>query len=65
MKVDGLRAKLAIGATQANRGEFVEQSIPEIIEEARREHNAWSLEAYSGSQERCKRNLAIYSREME
>jgi antitoxin ParD1/3/4 len=40
MKVDRLRAKLAIGAEQADRGEFVEQSITEIIEEARRERNA-------------------------
>ena len=40
MKVDRLRSKLAIGAEQADRGEFAEQTIPEIIEEARREHNA-------------------------
>ena len=43
MKVDRLRAKLAIGAEQADRGEFVEQTVSEIIEEARREHNAQSL----------------------
>jgi len=40
MKVERLRAKLAVGANQADRGEFVEQTIPEIIEEARREQNA-------------------------
>lgn len=40
MKVDRLRAKLAIGAEQADRGEFVDQTITEIIEEARRERNA-------------------------
>ena len=40
MKVERLRAKLAVGASQADRGEFVDQTITEIIDEARREHNA-------------------------
>jgi len=40
MKVERLRARLAIGAEQADRGEFVEQTLHEIIEEARQEHNA-------------------------
>ena len=40
MKVERLRAKLAVGASQAGRGEFVDQTITEIIDEARREHNA-------------------------
>jgi len=40
MKVERLRAKLAVGAGQADRGEFVDQTITEIIEEARREQHA-------------------------
>lgn len=40
MKLEKLRAKLAIGAAQADRGEFVDQTVSEIIEEARREQNA-------------------------
>ena len=40
MKVERLRAKLAVGASQADRGEFVDQTITEIIDEARQEHNA-------------------------
>ncbi len=40
MKLEKLRAKLAVGAEQADRGEFVDQSVSDIIEEAKREHNA-------------------------
>ena len=40
MKLEKLRTKLAVGAEQANRGEFVDQSISKIIEEAKQEHNA-------------------------
>ncbi len=40
MKLEKLRAKLAVGAEQAHRGEFVDQSVSDIIEEAKREHNA-------------------------
>jgi len=37
MKLERLRTKLAIGAEQADRGEFIDQTVTEIIEEARRE----------------------------
>lgn len=40
MKLEKLRTKLAVGAEQADRGEFVNQSISKIIEEAKQEHNA-------------------------
>ncbi len=40
MKVERLRAKLAVGAGQADHGDFVDQTITEIIEEARREQHA-------------------------
>ena len=40
MKLEKLRTKLAVGAEQADRGEFVDQSISKIIEEAKQEHNA-------------------------
>ena len=40
MKLEKLRTKLAVGAEQANRGEFVDQSISKMIEEAKQEHNA-------------------------
>ena len=40
MKLETLRTKLAVGAEQADRGEFVDQSISKIIEEAKQEHNA-------------------------
>ena len=40
MKLEKLRTKLAVGAQQADRGEFVAQSISKIIEEAKQEHNA-------------------------
>ena len=40
MKLEKLRTKLAVGADQADRGEFVDQSISKIIEEAKQEHNA-------------------------
>ncbi len=39
MKLDRLRVKLAVGATQAERGEFIDQSLSEIMEEAKREKN--------------------------
>jgi len=40
MKLEKLRTKLAVGAEQADCGEFVDQSISKIIEEAKQEHNA-------------------------
>ena len=39
MKVERLRAKLTVGAAQAKRREFVDQSLSEIMEEAKREKN--------------------------
>ncbi len=39
MKLERLRTKLAVGAVQAERGEFVDQSLSEIMEEAKREKN--------------------------
>lgn len=39
MKLERLRAKLAVGAAQAKRGEFVDQSLSEIMEESKREQN--------------------------
>ncbi len=40
MKLEKLRTKLAVGAEQADRGVFVDQSISKILEEAKQEHNA-------------------------
>ena len=39
MKLEKLRAKLAVGAEQARRGEFVDQSVSEIIKEAKQERD--------------------------
>jgi len=35
MKLDLLRSKLALGAQQAENGEFVEQSVSEIMDEVK------------------------------
>lgn len=37
LKLERLREALAIGAEQAERGEFVDQTISEIVAEAKRE----------------------------
>lgn len=39
MKLEKLRAKLAVGAEQARRGEFVGQTVSEIIKEAKQERD--------------------------
>lgn len=38
LKLERLRAKLAIGEEQANRGEFSNKSVKEIVEEAKEEY---------------------------
>jgi len=40
IKLERLRAKLAIGKAQADRGEFVNQSLEEILAEFKEERNA-------------------------
>ena len=37
LKLERLREAVAIGAEQAERGEFVEQTVSEIVAEAKRE----------------------------
>ena len=39
MKLEKLRTKLAVGAEQARRGEFVDQTVSEIIKEAKQERD--------------------------
>jgi len=39
MKLEKLRAKLAVGAEQARRGEFVDQTVSEIVKEAKQERD--------------------------
>jgi antitoxin ParD1/3/4 len=39
MKLDALRRELRLGAEQAERGEFVEDSVEDIIAEARQRGN--------------------------
>lgn len=38
-KLDQLKSAVALGAEQAENGEFVQQTIREIVEEAKREKN--------------------------
>ncbi len=40
MKLDRLRQEVAKGAEQAERGEFVDQTVNEVINELKREHHA-------------------------
>ena len=40
MKLEKLRTKLAVGAEQARRGEFVDQTVSEIVKEAEQERDA-------------------------
>jgi len=40
IKLERLRAKLAIAEAQADRGEFVEQSLEELLAEFKKERNA-------------------------
>jgi len=40
MKLERLRAKLVVGAEQARRGEFVDQTVSEIVKEAEQERDA-------------------------
>ena len=49
LKIERLRTELSVGEAQANRGEFVEQSVEEIIEELKDERDDKYISSHAKS----------------